>query len=104
MIPIMTTFLGAPADLEVFAHRWRALRSLASFAPMYLFLSSSFFRAKTPGSAKPARVPNRSHPFFIASISIAATSGRENSRGGISAFANISRTFVPESVTCSAES
>ena len=36
----------------------------------------------------------------MASISTFATSGRENSRGGISPACNIWRTFVPLSVTC----
>lgn len=36
----------------------------------------------------------------IASMSTFATSGRENSRGGISPACNIWRTFVPLNVTC----
>src|SRR5262249_353609 len=37
---------------------------------------------------------------FIAVMSTSATSGRENSGGGSSPFPNISRTLVPERLTC----
>lgn len=39
-------------------------------------------------------------PSRIASIKIFATSGRENSAGGSSPRDNISRTFVPDRLTC----
>src|SRR5262249_37725517 len=53
----------------------------------------------------PAPDPRPLFPYFrIAAMRMRATSGRENSRGGSWPPASSSRTLVPESVTCSAES
>ncbi len=65
------------------------------------FCTPSFRNIPDPGKGLRPLHPYYATGWRIASISTFATSGRENSRGGISPACNIWRTFVPLRVTWS---